>query len=78
MADPPAYRDTGDDTGVEPDRRATAGTPRWVKVFGLIALVVVLLFLALLLTRGPHNPGRHRSGEHTPPLAITQHGAQQP
>jgi hypothetical protein len=37
------------------------GTPRWVMVFGVIALVVVLLFVILLLTRGPggHGPGRH-------------------
>jgi len=37
------------------------GAPRWVKVFGIIALVVVLLFVALLFTRGPggHGPGRH-------------------
>jgi hypothetical protein len=38
------------------------GTPRWVKVFGVIALVVVLLFVILFLTRWPgggHGPGRH-------------------
>jgi len=37
------------------------GTPRWVKVFGIIALVVVLLFVFLMFTRGPggHGPGRH-------------------
>ena len=36
-------------------------TPRWVKVFGAIALVVVLLFVVLMLIRGPggHGPGRH-------------------
>lgn len=39
------------------------GPPRWVKVFGIIALVVVLLFLFLMFTRGPggHGPGRHTS-----------------
>lgn len=38
------------------------GTPRWVKVFGIIALVVVLLFVFLVFTRGPggHGPGRHK------------------
>ena len=54
MADVPPYpnsnRDTGEDTG----------TPRWVKVFGIIALVVVLLFVILLLAGGGgHGPGRH-------------------
>jgi hypothetical protein len=41
------------------------GTPRWVKVFGIIALVVVLLFIILMLLRGPggHGPRRHTLGE---------------
>ncbi len=41
------------------------GTPRWVKVFGIIALVVVLLFVILLFTRGPggHGPSRHIQSE---------------
>jgi len=44
-----------------PDGELTTSTPRWVKVFGIIALVVVLLFVILLFTRGPggHGPGRH-------------------
>jgi hypothetical protein len=43
------------------------GTPRWVKVFGIIALVVVLLFVFLMFTRGPggHGPG-DRGGSHDP------------
>jgi hypothetical protein len=73
MADRPP--DTGDATGVGPDRGSTTGTPRWVKVFGIIALVLVLLFVALLLTGrgGGHGPGRHApsgdAGGHTPPPA---------
>jgi uncharacterized membrane protein len=48
------------------------GTPRWVKVFGIIAFVVVLLFVILMFTRGPggHGPGRHTgsgSGGYRPP-----------
>ena len=35
-------------------------TPLWVKVFGTILIIVVLLFLITLLTRGPHRgPGGH-------------------
>ncbi len=69
MTDPPHYPDPEPHT-----------TPRWVKVFGTIALVVVLLFVILLLVRGPHRPGRHMSGgdmpgSHTSPV---QHGVQQP
>ena len=49
MAEPPPY----------------PGAPRWAKVFGIIALVVVLLFVILLFTRGPggHGPGRHMPSE---------------
>lgn len=59
------------------------GTPRWVKVFGLIALVLVLLFVVSHLTGGGrHGPGRHLpsgdAGGHTPPSSGTEHGVQQP
>jgi len=43
------------------DRGPAAGTPRWVKVSGLIALALALLLvLLLLLGGGEHGPGRHR------------------
>jgi hypothetical protein len=75
MADPPSYPDTGEDTGVGPDRGSTTGTPRWVKVFGVIALAVILLFVVLMLSGrgGDHGPGRHSGdpGGHTPPSGIT-------
>ncbi len=36
------------------------GTPRWVKVFGLVAVAVVVLFVVLALAgRGEHGPRRH-------------------
>ena len=48
----------------------TAATPRWVKVFGVITVVLVMLFLILMFTRGPggggpgdHNPFRHFGGQ---------------
>jgi hypothetical protein len=78
MADPPPYPNTGDDTGVGPDRESTTGTPRWVKVFGIIALVVILLFVILLLTRGPggHGPSRHMGSGgldgHTAPVIVME------
>jgi hypothetical protein len=28
----------------------TPGTPRWVKVFGIVAVILVLLFIALHVT----------------------------
>ena len=54
------------------------GTPRWVKVFGIIALVVVLLVVSLLFTRGPggHGSGNQTlsggSGGQTPPSRVTE------
>ena len=66
MTDRPPYPDTGDDTdtGVGPDRGSITSTPhrtpRWVKVFGIIALVLVLLVVVkLLIGGGGHGPGRH-------------------
>jgi hypothetical protein len=61
------------DSSQEPDRRdktpeasisaANAGVPRWVKVSGLVALVVVLLVVVMLLIPGNHGPGRHLGGQ---------------
>jgi O-antigen/teichoic acid export membrane protein len=54
---------------VEARREATpeseTGTPLWVKVFATIFVAVVLLFLFLMFSRGPHRgPGQH--GLHGP------------
>jgi hypothetical protein len=67
------------------NRRSTYSTPRWVKVFGIIALVLVLLIGIMLLSGGEHGPGRHLppasvtesgdAGGHTPPI---EHAGQQP
>jgi hypothetical protein len=87
--DPPLYPDSnsdpGDDTRMRPDRGSTPSTPpptpRWVKVFGIIAIVVVLLVGIILITGigGPHGLGRHMPsgdpGGDTPPI---EQGVQQP
>jgi ABC-type transporter Mla subunit MlaD len=45
---------------MEPDGEVTTGTPRWVKVFGIIAIVVALLFVIMLAAGGGrHGPSRH-------------------
>jgi len=82
MANPPRYPDskgeTGDDTGVGTDRGAPTGTPRWVKVFGIIALVVILLFVFQLVTEGPMRPGMpgmHSGGGNAPSSSVTALGA---
>lgn len=63
MGDPPPY----------------PGTPRWVKVSGIVVGVLVLLAVILMLAGGGpvrHGPGRHipsgdRGGE-TPPFSVTE------
>jgi uncharacterized cupredoxin-like copper-binding protein len=63
MADLPPYRVSSEDTGVRP------GTPRWVKVFGIIVIVLVLLVGIVMVTRlgGEHGPGRHIPGSDAQP-----------
>jgi len=82
MADPPPYPDPNGDTGVGSGRGSTTSTPRWVKVFGIIALVVVLLFVISLLAGVRHGPGLHTpssgSGGQTMPTMVTVQGVQQP
>ncbi len=55
MANVPPSNKSGD-TSVSPDRSSTSGTPRWVKVFVIITLVVILLFAISLLTGVRHGP----------------------
>ena len=60
MADPPRYSDTdGDSATGHDDEESTTGTPRWVKMLGIIAIVLVLLFVILHLAGGGF-------GGHTP------------
>jgi hypothetical protein len=63
MTDTPPYpdsnSDTGEDTRVGLECGSITSTPRWVKVFGITALVLVLLFVILHLTGrgfGGHTP----------------------
>ena len=57
------------------DGVGATGTPRWVKVFGAISLVVVLLVVILLFTGGGgHGPGRHTGGDggNSVPASVTE------
>lgn len=60
MSEPPV-RPEQDDPNVPPAAPAPpAGVPRWVKVFGGVALaLLVLLVLVQLVGAGEHGPGRH-------------------
>jgi hypothetical protein len=67
-------QDVADPSDPDGDARtgSTAGTPRWVKVFGVIALVVAVLFVVLALVGGgKHGPGRHagRTSTHLEPAS---------
>lgn len=77
MTDLPPSPDSNGDTGAGPDRGSPPGTPRWVKVFGIIGLVLILLLVGVkLIGGGNHGPGRHlRSGD---PGGQTQPGGQRP
>jgi hypothetical protein len=50
-----------------------AGTPRWVKVFGIITLVIVVLIVVLIVTGrgGPHSPRRHGAPADATPATST-------
>jgi hypothetical protein len=89
MADLPPNPDSVDDTDVAPNHGSAPSTPRWVKMFGIIALILVLLVGIIVFTGvgGEHGPGRHiqssdavatpsaDSGNLTPPI---EPGVQQP
>jgi hypothetical protein len=56
---PDSNGDPGDNVGLAPGRGSTTSTPRWLNVFGIIALVLILLFAVVLLAGGGHSPGPH-------------------
>ena len=54
-------------TGMEPEQGPTSRTPRWVKVFGMIAVVLVLAIVVMHLTGRSFSHGdRPRSGDPAP------------
>jgi hypothetical protein len=67
-------------TPLEPGHGSTSGTPRWVKVFGIIALVLILLFVISLLTGARHGPGMHTpsgdAGGYSRHSSVTAHSEQ--
>ena len=61
--------------GRDADGGQGPGTPRWVKMIGIVVAVVVLLVAVAKLTGigGEHGPGRHVSGG--PGSAVPAGGA---
>ena len=80
MGDAPP--DTGPVIPDEPNGAATTGTPRWVKVFAVFALLVVALVVVVIaFGGGEHGPGRHTGnggsgthGAHTGPPPGVENG----
>ena len=66
LADPVA----SDGTRMEPDRESSPSTPRWVKAFGIIVIVLILAFAGLHLTGN--------APTHMPGSSTTEHGIQTP
>lgn len=79
MADRPSYPGTDDDGSVGPTADGPPSTPLWVKVFGIVGVVLVLLVVVMLLFGGGnHGPGRHmgsHAGGHAQPSVGAEHGA---
>jgi hypothetical protein len=75
MAGRPPSPDT-DDTGVGLDREPTTGPPRWVKVFAVIGVFVVLLVIVVMLASGgQHGPWRHAPVDEAPGVEAPEEPA---
>ncbi len=62
------------------DHAASYRTPRWVKVFGIIAVILILLVGFILATGlgGPHGPARHSFPGASSSTTPIEQGTQQP
>ena len=74
MVDSSPAPKTQDDMGVRPTHESPHGTPRWVKVFGIILILLILGFVILKLAGvgGDHGPDRHTSSEDRGGLAVSK------
>ncbi|NHN33289.1 hypothetical protein [Paenibacillus agricola] len=62
------------DNGERPTEDRPPRTPRWVKVSGIIAIVLVLLIVGLMLFGG----GQHGPMRHMPSSSGIEQGVKQP
>ena len=67
MADSSSRPDTNT-SGAGKHRKLTPSTPRWVFMFGIIAIVLIVMVVAHLLLGG-HGPGHHMLLS-----SVTEHG----
>jgi len=73
MADLTPYHKSGDDTSVRPELESPPSTPTWVKVMGIIFLILIVLFVILHLAGG----GMQMHGGRALPASITEYRVQQ-
>ncbi|HBV85401.1 MAG TPA: hypothetical protein DEF42_01775 [Desulfosporosinus sp.] len=59
---------------MRPTEDRPPSTPRWVKVSGIIAIVLILLFVILKLTGGG---GKHGPSRHMPSSSGIEQGVKQ-
>lgn len=71
MTEPRRTEDHDQHSGAEPDRSSSTGMPRWVKVFGIVLAVVVLLLAVVFLVGG----GNHGPSRHSAPASVVEYAA---
>jgi hypothetical protein len=60
MTDPASSVNTADDIDAQRSTTSYPGTPRWVKVGRIVALLmIVLVVLVMVMAGGEHGPMRH-------------------
>jgi hypothetical protein len=64
------------DNNVSPTEDRPPGMPRWVKVSGIIVIILVVAFVVLQLSG--HSPGNHGPGRHMPSGVQSPSGDQAP
>jgi hypothetical protein len=53
-----------DETTRDPANRQKPGTPRWVKAFGIVLMIAIVLAVAVILVGGgQHGPGIHAGAD---------------
>lgn len=72
MANPSRYPNAPNDKRMNSGEESPPKTPRWVKLFGIIVLLLILAFVIVKLigVGGDHGPGRHSLSDSTNHQAV--------
>jgi hypothetical protein len=67
VVNPPPNPETREDISVEPRRESPPGIPRWLKVSGIVVIVLIVAAVAISFIAGfEHGPGQFGPGQHGP------------